>query len=192
VVARPVEEVLDEVEQARVRPLHVLEGQYRRIALGQSFEEEAPRSEEVLLIARLVLGQTEEMSEPRFEEVPLVCIEDVLLERLVELAQRRCRVFVFGDAAAHPQHVRERPVRDALAVGEATPAVPVDGVRDAVEVLVELPAQARLADSGDSGDRDEVSLALVGTRVEEVLDLAELAVAPHEWRLETLRLERAA
>ncbi len=51
---RPVEQVLDEVEQARVRPLHVLEGEHRRIALGQALEEEAPGGEQVLLVASLV------------------------------------------------------------------------------------------------------------------------------------------
>ena len=42
------------------------------------------------------------------------------------------------------------------------------------------------------GDRDEVRLALVGAGVEEVLDLAELAVAADERRLEAGRLQRAA
>ncbi len=80
-VPRPVEQVLDEVQQARVRPLHVLEGEHRRIALGQALEEKAPGGEEVLLVASLVLGQPEQMCEPGLEEVPLLAVEDVLLER---------------------------------------------------------------------------------------------------------------
>ena len=107
-------------------------------------------------------------------------------------AERGGRLLVLGDPAAHPHHVGERPVGDALAVGEAAAAMPVDGLGDAVEVLVELPAETRLADPGDAGDRHEVRLALVGARVEEILDLAQLAVAADERRLEALRLERAA
>ena len=164
VAPRPVEQVLDEVEQARVRPLHVLEGEHGRIALGQALEEEAPGGEEVLLVASLVLGQPEQMREPRLEEVALLGVEDVLLERGVQLGQRGRRLLLLGDAAAHAHHVGERPVGHALAVGEAAPAVPVDGLGDAVEVLVELPREPRLADAGDAGHRDEVRLALVGAR----------------------------
>jgi len=57
--SRPVEQVLDEVEQARVRPLHVLESQHSRIALGQALEEQPPGGEQVLLVAGMVLGQPE-------------------------------------------------------------------------------------------------------------------------------------
>ena len=192
VAPRPVEQVLDEVEQARVGPLHVLEGEHRRIALREALEEEPPRGEEILLVARLVLRQPEQVREARLEEAPLFGVEEVLLERGVQLGQRRRRLLLLGDAAAHAHHVGECPVRHALAVGEAPPAVPVHGVRDPVEVLVELPREPRLADAGDAGHRDEVRLALVGAGVEEVLDLAKLAVAPDERRLEALRLERAA
>ena len=93
---------------------------------------------------------------------------------------------VLGDPAAHPHHVRERPVRDALAVGEAAAAVPVDVCGDPVEVLVELPGQPRLADPGDPRHRDELRPPLVGADVEEVLDLAQLAVAADERRLQAL------
>ena len=191
-VPRPVEQVLDEVEQARVRPLHVLEGEHGRIALRQALEEEPPGGEEILLVARLVLRQPEQMREPRLEELALLGVEDVLLERGVQLGQRGRRLLVLGDPAAHAHHVRERPVGHALAVREAASAVPVDGLGDAVEVLVELPREPRLADAGDAGHRDEVRLLLVRGGVEELLDLAQLAVAADERRLEALRLERAA
>ena len=41
---------------------------------------------------------------------------------------------------------------------------------DAVEVLLELPGQPRLADAGDADDRDEVRLALLCRPVEMLLD----------------------
>ena len=47
-VARPVEQVLDEVEQARVRPLHVLEREHGGVDLGEPLEEQPPRREQVL------------------------------------------------------------------------------------------------------------------------------------------------
>ena len=145
-----------------------------------------------MLVAGVVLGQPEQVREPGLEEVALLGVEDVLLERGVQLGLRGRRLLLLGDPAAHAHHVRERPVGHALAVGEAAPAVPVDGLGDAVEVLVELPRQPRLADAGDAGHGDEVGLAFLGRGVEEVLDLLQLAVAAYEGRLEPVRLERAA
>ena len=191
-VARPFEQVLDEVEQALVGPLHVLEREHRRVDVGEPLEEEPPGREQFLLVACLVLGQPEQLREPRLDEPPLVGVGEVLLERRVQLLERRGGLLVLGDPAAHPHHVGERPVGDALAVGEAAAAVPVRELGEPVEVLVELPAEPRLADAGDPGDRDEVRLALLGAGVEEILDLAELPVAADERRLEAGRLERAA
>ena len=70
--------------------------------------------------------------------------------------------------------------------------MPVRELRDAVEVLVELPGEARLADAGDAGDGDEVRAPAALAVVEEVLDQPQLAVAADERRLEALRLQRAA
>ena len=112
----PIEQVLDEVEQARVRPLHIFEGEHCRIALRQALEEEAPRGEKILLVASLVFGQPEQVCESRLEEVALLGIEDVLLERGAQLGQRGRRLLFLGDAAPHAHHVGERPVGHPLAV----------------------------------------------------------------------------
>ena len=190
-VAGPLEQVLDEVEQRRVRPLHVLEDHHHRVDVGQPLEEQPPGGEEVLaLVAAALLLEPEQVGQPRLDEAALVRVGDVLLDDRGELGERRARLLVLDDPRAHPDHVRERPVGDALAVGEAAAAVPVRDLDDPVEVLVELPAEPRLADPGDPGDRDEVRLALVGAGVEELLDLAQLTVAADERRLEPGRLQR--
>ena len=139
-----------------------------------------------------MLAEAEELREPRLDEAPLLRVGDVLLERRAQLLEGRDGVVVLGDAAAHAHHVGERPVGDALAVGEAAASMPVRQLREAVEVLVELPGEPRLADPGDARHRDEVCLSLLGGGVEEILDLAELPVTPDERRLEPGRLERAA
>ena len=191
-VARPVEEVLDEVEQALVGPLHVLEGEHRRIRLREALEEEPPGGEEILLVAGLVLGEAEEVRQPGLDEAPLLRRRGCLRQRRLELGLRRRGLLVLGDPAAHAHHVGQRPVGDALAVRQAAPPVPVDALGDAVEVLVELPREPRLPDAGDPGDGDEMGLPLLGRVVEELLDLAQLAVAADERRLQALRLERPA
>ena len=70
--------------------------------------------------------------------------------------------------------------------------MPVGRLRQAVDVLVELPAEPRLSDPRDPGHGYELRPPLLGAGVEEVLDLAELALAADERRLEPLRLELAA
>src|SRR5439155_11499498 len=85
VVARPVEQVLDEVEQARVCPLHVLENEDGRVCLGEPLEEDAPRGEQILAIACLALREAEEMRETRLDERALLPVEEVLDEGRIEL-----------------------------------------------------------------------------------------------------------
>ena len=192
IVPRPLEQVLDEVEQARVGPLHVLEREHGRPLVGQALEEQAPGGEQVLPVRLQALLEAREMGESRLDELSLARVEYVLLQRGAQLPARGLRILFLADAAAHPHHVRERPVGDALAVREAAPAVPPDQLDDAVEVLVELPGQARLADAADAGDRHEMGAAILRRRVEEVLDQLQLAVAADEGGLETRRLQLPA
>ena len=70
--------------------------------------------------------------------------------------------------------------------------MPPDEIDDAVEVLVELPREPRLADACDPGDRHEVRAAVRRGDVEQLLDQLELALAADEGRLEPGRLQRAA
>jgi hypothetical protein len=187
VVARPLEQVLDELEQRRVGPLHVLEHEHDGMLLRQPLEEEAPRAEEVFLLAHLpVLLETEQVCEARLDPLPLLVVEDELGETGGELLARGACVLAFGDVEAFARHLRQRPVRDAVAVREAAAAVPVRELGEAVQVLVEFPREARLADAGDAEDGDEVRAALLGGGVVELLDEPELAVAADERRLEAL------
>ena len=156
--ARPLEQVLEEVEQARVGPLHVLEDEDRRRLLGQPLEEDPPGREEVLLVAGGPSSRPEQVGEARLDPAPLLRVGHVHLDRRAQLRARRARLLVLDDAAAHPHHLRQRPVRDALAVGEAAAAMPEDVVGEPVDVLLELPRETRLADPRDARDRDELRL----------------------------------
>jgi hypothetical protein len=192
VVARPLQEVLDEVQQARVRPLQVLEHQHGRIHVGEALEEQAPGGEHLLPVTRVEVAESEQLRQARLDEAPVIGVRQVLVQRRPQLAERRLGRLVLGDPATHPHHVRQRPVGDPLPVGQTAAAVPEHRLDDAVEVLVELPRQPRLADPGDPRHRDQVRLPLLGAGVVEILDLAQLAVAADERRLQALRAERAA
>jgi hypothetical protein len=77
-VARPLQQVLDEVEQARVRPLHVLEGEHGRVGVGQPLEEQPPGREQILPLMRRTLSQAEQLRQPRLHEAALLRIEQML------------------------------------------------------------------------------------------------------------------
>src|SRR5204863_8168566 len=96
------------------------------------------------------------------------------------------------DPGPHAHHLGERPVRDAVPVGETAAAVPVDVADQPVDVALELRREPCLADPGDPDDRDELRPALVARGVEEALDQAQLPLAADERRLETGRAALAA
>ena len=188
-VPRPVEQVVEEVEQAGIGPLHILEDEYDGVGLCEALEQHAPRREKVLLVPRDALLEPEQVGETRLDARPLVRVGKVLAERLAELLARGGRLLVLDDPAAHAHHLGQRPVRDALPVGEAAAAVPPRLLGEAVLVLLELPGEPRLADPGDPHDRNELCSPLVCRRVEELLDEPELALAAHERRFEARRAQ---
>ena len=53
----------------------------------------------------------------------------------------------FGEPGPAAHHLAKGPERDSLAVRRRATAVPVDRLDDAVDVLLELPRQAALADA---------------------------------------------
>ena len=183
-VLRPVDEVLDEVEERAVGPVDVLEDENDRKRLGHALEEEPPGGEEVFLVGRAALLETEKMREARLHEAPLVRIGNVGIDGGAELRRRGDGVLVLEDPRAQAHHLGERPERDSLTVGEAAAAVPPGVRRQPVEVLLELPGEAGLADAADAHHRDEMRSALLGGGVEELLDETQLAVAADERGLE--------
>ena len=70
--------------------------------------------------------------------------------------------------------------------------MPGDLLRDAVQVLVELPGETGLADACDAGDRDEMGLVFVRARMEELLGETQLTFATDERWLEPFRLQASA
>src|SRR5205807_728956 len=97
-----------------------------------------------------------------------------------KLARGGRLLLALDDLAAPPDHLGERPVRHPLAVREATAAVPEHLRGEAVDVLLEFPGEPRLADARQTDDGDETRPTLVGGRVKQLLDLAQLTVAADE------------
>ena len=147
-------------------------------------------------VAREVGDVLDEVDEHRLGPLQVVDDDDLRtlgrarLEQAAEgeLRLRRRRAdHRLGLDADRDQDLDERPVRDALPVGEAAPAQDVGRVADALE---EVGDEARLADAGRPEEREEPARA-VGDRVLVVApEPLALALAPDERRLEMARERR--
>ncbi len=180
----PLEHVVDEVEQAGVGVVEVFEDHDHRRARGQSLEERAPGAEE--LLGPDVGAHAQQGQQGGLDPAPLGVVRDELVHLGRDRGARRRLVVCLSQSAPAADHLAQRPEADALAVGRRAPAVPPDGVDEAIDVLEELPGQPTLADAGRTDDRDEPDALLAARGVEEVLEQAELLVAADEGRLEPL------
>ena len=180
-VAAPLEQVVDEVERPAIGPMEVLEDHRDGRDLGQPLEERAPRGEQLFgAHARLDAEQHEQRA---LDPAALLRIGDVLLDACRDPRARRRLVVALAQARAAPDHLAQRPERDPLAVRGAAAVVPPDALKQAVDVLEELPGEPALADPGRPDDGHQPGALLARRRVEEVLELAQLLVAADERRL---------
>ena len=80
VVARPLEQVVQEVDHAGVGPLQVLDDHDDGQVLGQALEEQAPAREELLSREHLWGRQPEQLAEAGGDELPVGGVGDPALE----------------------------------------------------------------------------------------------------------------
>ena len=109
---------------------------------------------------------------------------DPCLERFSELRSRNLRRLILQDARPGPHHLAQRPVRDSVAVGQAPATMPQHVVGQSVDVLLKLPGEPRLANTGHSHDRHESSTALVGRGVEQLFHEVEISLTTNERRFQ--------
>ena len=107
VVPTPVEEVLDEGDEAFVRPVDVLEHEHERPLLGEPLEESPPGREEILPIGRVPLGETEQMEQAGLDPLPLRRVGEMGLERRAELG--RCALGRTRSRRSSPGRGSSRP-----------------------------------------------------------------------------------
>ena len=88
VVAGPLEEVGDELDQGRVRPLQVFEEQHHGSGLRHALEEKPPGAEELLLAVSSAFVDPEQMRKSGLDESSLLRIRNVLLDRRPHLPAR--------------------------------------------------------------------------------------------------------
>ncbi len=95
------------------------------------------------------------MRQPWLHQPPFALVVDVFGDRGTELLPRHRRGLFLDDPGPRADHLGQRPVRDALAVGQTASFVPIPLVTDPVDVLEELPEQPGFAAAGVAEHRDQ-------------------------------------
>ena len=170
--------MLDEVEQAAIGPLEVLEGHDHRSAVGDPLEQGAPGREEDLALATSVFSirclESQQAAQRRFDSQALVLVGHEFDEHDAQLVERAVSLLRLGDARTLPDHLRQGPERDPVPIRGAASGMPVRRFGQSIQVLLQLPAEPGLADASLSGDQHKPNPALVGGNVIEILQQAQL------------------
>src|SRR6266508_4548551 len=175
-VARPVGEVLDEVEERRLGPLHVVERHYDRSLLRQRFDQ-LPHRPERLLVRGVALPEAGGGCEPVDDDLGL----GLACEERGQLRASVLRRVAWADRGGLADELRERPEGDALAVGHAAAH---QDARLFAELREELVHEPRLPDARRAEDREEMAGVLVDGPPESLLKEGELALSADERRVE--------
>ncbi len=165
-------EVLDQIEHRLLRPVNVLEDEEERLQIGE-LRRPGLRCPGDLRRRPLTADGIEDAR----------CEREEIRDRLVaatrpELLGRSVDRVVIRDSRSNPDHLRNSPVRDSLAVRQRSTREngrPLDSGD-------ELPRQARLADSGTSVDGDEMGSPVTSGPGERVVEHLELLLTPDERR----------
>ena len=189
-VPAPLHHVVDEIDKPAVGVVEVLEDHRHRALRGEPLEERPPGAEE--LLRRDAGLQAEECQQGGLDPTPLVGVRYEPAHRLRNLRPGRRLVVALQEPASLADHLAEGPEADPLAVGRAASFVPPDAFQQAVHVLEELPGKARLPDARWSDHGHEPAPPFAARRVEQLLQEAELVLAPDEGRLQGLRPVPAA
>ena len=179
------DDVGDQVEQRRLGPVEVLEDQRRGLLCREQLQHATDPP--VQLALRDLRGGVRAVRRRRAADQVRQCRRDrpqlvevvgrKRLEEVVEPARDRRAVVALEDPGGRLDDVRHRPVRDPLAVGQASPPVDAPLLPCAPR---ELRQQAALADSRRADDRDEDGPVLGDRRVPHLRQRARLTLAADE------------
>ena len=141
----PFEQVVQEVQQRVVGPLQILDHQHDRVLRGELLEEGAPPGEQVATIHGAAIAHPEQLGQSGPDELDDGRVTDERGQPGVEVAHDHRFRRILRDSQALANDLGERPVGDAVAVGQAPAHVPPAVVGQAVGVPVELRVQPGLA-----------------------------------------------
>ncbi len=181
----PAGEELDDVQQALVGPVDILEDEHQRCQPGNRVEVATPGLEQ--LLAWKAADRAEGQDGPQGGSDRRVGIRTVdLADPRVELGLRGRGRVVVEDLRVDLDGVGKRRVA-RLGVGKAAALAPVERLGQPVEVLLELPGEARLADARRADHRDQVGTPVGDGPSHRLLQERELLVAADQRGLDPER-----
>ena len=182
---RPVDEIVDEVEQAVVGPMEILEDEHERPALRERLEEAPPRGEGLRLALPLqvrLAGDPDQRPQVRLDPAPLGRLLDEVLGRGAQLRARPPRRSRSRGFPPGLHHLGQSPERHPLAVRQR-PALPP---RDQLEVRLDDPEKLEdepaLADSRHADQRDQLGRPFLPCPRERRTSSVELALPSDQRR----------
>ena len=105
----PLKQVVDELEQAGIGEVEVVEHERHGRLVAKALEEEAPAREEIRTFPTATPLEPEEGGESWSDDSSFLGIRNVTLERRGELRPSARRIILYGDTATRPHHLSQRP-----------------------------------------------------------------------------------
>jgi hypothetical protein len=176
--------MVDEVEQAVVGPVQVLEDEDERALLGQALEEATPGSEGLgpaLTSRGRLLAEPDERLEMGYEPFELRGVGDVP-HRAAQLLLGDVARIGLEDSGLGFDDLGESPERHALAVRERASLPPEDEIGIGLDGVQELVDEAALADAGHPDEREELGRAILARPRERSPEEVELLRSADESR----------
>ncbi len=166
--------------------MQVLEHEHERPFVGDRLEEATPGGERLLaFVARpgVVRLEPDEWTQLALDPGDVCGVFDEPRHGAAQLFGRLLGAVRVEDSRLRLHHLRQRPERDALAVGQRTPVPPEDEPEvarlDRLEELVDEPA---LADAGHADQRHELRLPLADHARQRLAQQRQLLLATDQRR----------
>src|SRR5512133_1015003 len=186
-VGEPVGQLVDEVEEAVVRPVQVLEHEHERTLLRERFEEPAPRRKCLVSpIGRTagvaVAREPGERTHVRGDPARLRLVLQQASDRSAELLGSLRLGVRLEHAGLRLHHLADGPDANAFARGERAALAPGHEPLIALDRMEQLGEEPALADPGDADERHELWRSLAHRPLESGDEQLDLAVATDERR----------